>query len=52
MKWRKHVFPDDRLDVLAQQIVAMVSVEEWEPDRLYDFVRQSYCYRTLSREAL
>ena len=42
--------PHDCLDVLAQQIVAMVSVEEWDVDRLYDFVRQSYCYRTLSRK--
>jgi ATP-dependent Lhr-like helicase len=42
--------PENCLDVLAQQIVAMVSVETWECDRLYDVVRRSYCYRTLSRK--
>ena len=42
--------PHDCLDVLAQQIVAMVSIDEWDPDRLYDFVRRSYCYRSLSRK--
>jgi ATP-dependent helicase Lhr and Lhr-like helicase len=42
--------PRECLDVLAQQIVAMVSVDEWDPDRLYDFVRQSFCYMTLSRK--
>jgi ATP-dependent Lhr-like helicase len=41
--------PENCLDVLAQQIVAMVSVEDREIDRLFDLVRQSYCYRELSR---
>jgi ATP-dependent Lhr-like helicase len=41
--------PTDCLDVLAQQIVAMVSVEEWKTDPLFDLVRQSYCYRNLPR---
>jgi ATP-dependent Lhr-like helicase len=41
--------PENCLDVLAQQIVAMVSVDEWNPDELYQLVRQSYCYRRLSR---
>lgn len=40
--------PADCLDVLAQQIVAMVSVENWAIDELYDLVRQSFCYRSLS----
>jgi ATP-dependent Lhr-like helicase len=39
--------PENCLDVLAQQIVAMVSVEEWDVDALFDLVRQSYCYRDL-----
>lgn len=39
--------PKDCLDVLAQQIVAMVSVEEWDVDSLYDLIRQSYCYAAL-----
>jgi len=41
--------PENCLDVLAQQIVAIVSVEERDPDDLYRLVRQSYCYRELSR---
>ncbi|MDZ7303300.1 MAG: DEAD/DEAH box helicase, partial [candidate division KSB1 bacterium] len=41
--------PENCLDVLAQQIVAAVSVDEWNPDALYQLVRQSYCYRQLSR---
>ncbi|MGH7450123.1 MAG: DEAD/DEAH box helicase, partial [bacterium] len=41
--------PENCLDVLAQQIVAAVSVDEWNPDELYQLVRQSYCYRQLSR---
>ncbi|HTR82816.1 MAG TPA: DEAD/DEAH box helicase [Bacteroidota bacterium] len=42
--------PQDCLDVLAQQIVSMVSVEEWTVDDLFDVVRQSYCYRSLSKK--
>jgi ATP-dependent Lhr-like helicase len=41
--------PENCLDVLAQQIVAMVSIEEWSPDALYQVVQQSYCYRNLTR---
>ncbi|HMK38038.1 MAG TPA: DEAD/DEAH box helicase, partial [Bacteroidota bacterium] len=41
--------PENCLDVLAQQIVAMVSVEEREVGALYDLVRRSYCYRDISR---
>ena len=41
--------PENCLDVLAQQIVAMVSVEEWDVGTLFDFVRRSYCYRDLPR---
>ncbi len=44
------VIPSDCLDVLAQQIVAMVSVQEWQTDALYDLIRQSACYHSLSRE--
>jgi ATP-dependent Lhr-like helicase len=39
--------PENCLDVLAQQIVAMVSVEEWDVDELFALVRQSFCYRSL-----
>jgi ATP-dependent helicase Lhr and Lhr-like helicase len=44
------IIPHNCLDVLAQQIVAMVSVDEWEVDALFDLVRQSSCYSDLSRE--
>jgi ATP-dependent Lhr-like helicase len=37
--------------VLAQQIVAMVSVEPWSPAALFDRVRQAYPYLDLSRPA-
>ncbi len=40
--------PENCLDVLAQQIVAMVGIEEWNADELYDVVRRSYCFRSLS----
>ncbi|MDE3058029.1 MAG: DEAD/DEAH box helicase [Bacteroidota bacterium] len=41
--------PINCLDVLAQQIVAMVSVEEWNVDELFTLLRQSYCYHALTR---
>ena len=40
--------PQNCLDVLAQQIVAMVGIEEWNVEELFDLLRQSYCYRSLS----
>jgi len=42
--------PTNCLDVLAQQIVAMVGVEPWPVDRLFSVVRRSMCYRSLPRE--
>jgi ATP-dependent Lhr-like helicase len=39
--------PQNCLDVLAQQIVAMVGLEDWNVEELYDLIRQSYCYRSL-----
>ncbi|NOZ57742.1 MAG: DEAD/DEAH box helicase [Calditrichaeota bacterium] len=41
--------PKNPLDVLAQQIVAMVSVEDWRPDDLFRLVRQCSAYESLSR---
>ena len=41
------VIPENCLDVLAQQIVAMVSAQEWNVDALFSLIRQSFCYRTL-----
>lgn len=42
--------PKNCLDVLAQQIVAIVSVEEWDVDELFVLIKQSYCYRDLSEK--
>ena len=39
------------LDVLAQQIVAEVSMQNWPRTALYKMVCQSYCYRHLSESA-
>ncbi|MEP7200741.1 MAG: DEAD/DEAH box helicase, partial [Chloroflexota bacterium] len=41
--------PQNPLDVLAQQIVAIVSVEEWNATELFDLVRRTYAYRDLTR---
>lgn len=43
------VIPENCLDVLAQQLVATVSVEERGIEGLYLLVRRSYCYRDLPR---
>jgi ATP-dependent Lhr-like helicase len=44
--------PDSALDVLAQQIVAMVAVAPWRVDELERLIRRSASYRELSRAAL
>ncbi|HTE53390.1 MAG TPA: DEAD/DEAH box helicase, partial [Kofleriaceae bacterium] len=44
--------PRQPLDVLAQQIVAMCSVETWPVDNLARLIRRAYPYRDLSRDAL
>jgi ATP-dependent Lhr-like helicase len=43
--------PRNSLDILAQQIVAMVSVEPWDVDALYDLLRGAYPYTDLTRRA-
>jgi ATP-dependent Lhr-like helicase len=43
--------PRNPLDVLAQQIVAMVAVDDWHVDDLYALVRQATPYRALPRES-
>jgi ATP-dependent Lhr-like helicase len=43
--------PQNPLDVLAQQVVAMVSVEDWPAPALYDLVRQAYPYRELPEDS-
>jgi ATP-dependent helicase Lhr and Lhr-like helicase len=43
------VIPEAPLDILAQQLVAMCSAEDWKEDLLFDTVRRAYPYRRLSR---
>src|SRR5579863_7361060 len=42
--------PAAPLDILAQQIVAMCSCEEWQEDALFECMRVAYPYRELKRE--
>lgn len=44
--------PDSALDVLAQQIVAMVGTEPWSVSELERVVHRAASYRGLSRQAL
>jgi ATP-dependent Lhr-like helicase len=44
--------PDSALDVLAQQIVAMVAVDAWKVDDLERLIHRTASYRELSRGAL
>jgi ATP-dependent Lhr-like helicase len=45
------VVVQNSLDVLAQVIVAAVSVDDWTPDDLYALVRRAYSYHALTRGA-
>jgi ATP-dependent Lhr-like helicase len=40
--------PQNSLDVLAQQVVAMVSVQDWDAEALYRLVRRAYPYHRLT----
>ncbi|MCM3870270.1 MAG: DEAD/DEAH box helicase, partial [Pyrinomonadaceae bacterium] len=42
--------PELPLDILAQQIVATVSAEEWTEDALFAMVRRAFPYRKLERK--
>ena len=44
------MIPEAPLDVMAQQIVAACSAEEWKEDELFALVRRAYPYRELPRE--
>ncbi|HEY5610606.1 MAG TPA: DEAD/DEAH box helicase, partial [Thermoanaerobaculia bacterium] len=44
-------YPRNPLDVLAQQIVAMVSLDRWDADELYGTVRGAAPYAELGRAA-
>jgi ATP-dependent Lhr-like helicase len=43
--------PRNPLDVLAQQIVAAVSVEDWNADELYAVITRAYPYQDLPRRS-
>jgi ATP-dependent helicase Lhr and Lhr-like helicase len=44
------IIPEAPLDVLAQQIVAACSAEEWGEDELFALVQHAYPYRDLERK--
>src|ERR1700676_726668 len=44
------LIPEKPLDVLAQQIVAATSGEDWEENEFFDLVRAAWPYRNLTRE--
>jgi len=46
------VIPQNPLDVLAQQLVAMAALDEWEVDEVERLVTASEPFQTLSREQL
>jgi ATP-dependent helicase Lhr and Lhr-like helicase len=43
--------PEAPLDILAQQIVAASSTDDWEEDDLFETFRRAYPFRNLTREA-
>ncbi|MXX10189.1 MAG: DEAD/DEAH box helicase [Nitrospira sp. SB0667_bin_9] len=47
----KILVPQHPKDILAQQIIAEVSAQEWDVDSLYQRYTQTYSYRHLSRTA-
>ncbi|MGC9467242.1 MAG: DEAD/DEAH box helicase [Anaerolineae bacterium] len=44
--------PRQPVDVLAQQIVAMVSIQPWDVQALFDLVRRAYAYNQLTWRVL
>ncbi len=46
---RIHI-PTNCLDVLAQQIVGMAVEEDWEEKELFKTIKQSYCYKDLTKK--
>ncbi|HKU21568.1 MAG TPA: DEAD/DEAH box helicase, partial [Terriglobales bacterium] len=44
------IIPQAPLDILAQQIVAACSAEEWQEDDLFALLRRAHPYRELPRE--
>ena len=48
-KINKITFPKNALDVLSQQIYGMAIYKQWIVEELFNLIRKSYCYSTLSR---
>ncbi len=48
-KINKIEFPKNPLDVLAQQIYGMAIYKIWNVEELFELIRKSYCFHTLSR---
>lgn len=44
------IIPDQPLDILAQQIVAICATGDWQEDDLFSLVRNAYPYAKLSHE--
>jgi ATP-dependent Lhr-like helicase len=44
------IIPESPLDILAQQMVAICSAEEWGEDELFMLVKRAYPYRDLERK--
>ena len=44
------LIPEKPLDVLAQQIVAATSTEDWDEKELFELARSAWPYRNLTRE--
>lgn len=44
------IIPEQPLDILAQQIVAMCGAEEWQEDELFALCKQAYPYRNLDEQ--
>ena len=44
------IIPEKPLDVLAQQIVAATSAEDWDENEFFNLVRSTWPYRNLTRE--
>ena len=44
------ILPEQPLDILAQQIVAEVSGQEWDIDGLYDLCHHAYPFKNLTKE--
>src|SRR6187401_1418255 len=44
------IIPEKPLDVLAQQMVAAASCEDWEKEKFFQIIRAAWPYRNLSRK--